>query len=63
MKELRYILKRMTNMCLAKQLGIHRSNITMWLLLNRVPKKRLLQLQKIKNDLSKMDKSLFGGRK
>lgn len=48
MKELQFILKRISQTALADMVGIKKSNITLWKLLKRVPLKHREKLREIK---------------
>lgn len=52
MKDLHYIIKRMTQKMLAEKLGLKRANITLWKSKNAVPKKHYFKLKEIKNELA-----------
>ena len=56
MKDLHYILRRMTQVELAKMLGLTRANITTWKRNNAVPKKHYFKLKEIKNELAVKNK-------
>lgn len=53
MKDLKFLLRRMSQTELANMMSIHKTNITNWLAFDRVPKKRIIQLKEIKNELIK----------
>lgn len=44
MKELKFLIKRMQKQEIAAKLGIASSNISLWLLTKRIPKRHLLKL-------------------
>ncbi len=48
MKDLQYILKRISKSELARVLKINRSNITNWLAMNRVPKTQINKIKELK---------------
>lgn len=52
MKDLYYIIKRMTQKMLAEKLGLKKANITLWKSKNAVPKKHYFKLKEIKNELA-----------
>ena len=49
MKDLKFLLRRMSQTELANMMSINKTNITNWLAFDRVPKKRIIQLKEIKN--------------
>lgn len=53
MNDLKFILRRLPNVDLAKLLGIQKTNISLWKKNNHVPKKHFLKLKEIKNELAK----------
>lgn len=62
MKDLFFILRRISQASLAKKLGITRANITAWKVANRVPRTKLKELklikQEVKNDPKRKHVSL-----
>lgn len=52
LKELQFLLRRMSQTKLANMMSINKTNITNWLAFGRVPKKRIIQLKEIKNELA-----------
>ena len=53
MKELNFLLKRISQTEISVLLGIHKTNITNWLAFDRVPKKHFEELKRLKNEYSK----------
>lgn len=47
MKELRFLIKKMQKQEIAEKLGIASSNISLWLLTKRIPKKHSVAMKKI----------------
>jgi hypothetical protein len=53
MKELNFLLKKISQTELSILLGIHKTNITNWLAFDRVPKKRIEELRRLKDEFTK----------
>ena len=51
MKELKELRKVMSNAEIARRLVINRCNITMWVLLKRIPKKRILEIKELHKEV------------
>jgi len=56
MRDLKFILKRINQLALAKRLKINRSNVTNWLVMNRIPRTQVGNLKKIREELSDVQK-------
>lgn len=52
MKNLYFILKRLSATKLAERLGIKKANVTHWKNNKHIPKKHLEQIKEIKNELA-----------
>lgn len=56
MKDLYFIIKRMSQTKLASLLHLKKANITLWKSKNAIPKKHSLRLKEIKNELTSKSK-------
>lgn len=52
MRELLYLIKRIKKIEIAERLGIRSSNISLWLLTERIPRKHLDKIKKIKKEVA-----------
>lgn len=57
MKKLMFIIKRMTQVELAERLSIGKANITAWKVAQRVPRKQMLRLDEIYQELKNESKT------